>query len=56
MTAHVPDYRAGSAAVIDAVVVNVEAAMAVDEKNPALKTLQVSLSLPPRRPVWLGLC
>ena len=44
MRAPIPASGAGKAAVLDAVIVNVQAAMAVDEKNPALKTLQVSPS------------
>lgn len=48
MQVPVPGPEAGKAAVSAAVSTNLEAAMAVDEKNPALKTVQVckiSLSL-----------
>ncbi|KAK9838242.1 hypothetical protein WJX84_006792 [Apatococcus fuscideae] len=40
MTQRVPAAGDGKDAVLAAVIANVEAAMAVDEKNPALKTLQ----------------
>lgn len=45
MKVPVPGLEAGKAAVSAAVIANLEAAMAVDEKNSALKTVQVGLSL-----------